>query len=262
MIIRSAALLGSAPDLASCPASDLPEFAFIGRSNVGKSSLVNLLTRVKGLAKVSDTPGKTRLINFFLVNENWALVDLPGYGYAKVGRKDRANFSSFVADYLQNRPNLLGTFVLIDSRLTPQKIDLEFLDWMVEWEAYRGRDKGWVPARLIRDNKISYGALTGEGEELEVVMSGKVYHDAETDAELPAVGDWVALEVGDDDNENVIRARLPRQNSLSRKMSGRSTEEQVIAANIDIAVVVTDAGSDFSLRRMERYFAIIGRSRA
>ena len=131
MIIRSAALLGSAPDLASCPASDLPEFAFIGRSNVGKSSLVNLLTRVKGLAKVSDTPGKTRLINFFLVNENWALVDLPGYGYAKVGRKDRANFSSFVADYLQNRPNLLGTFVLIDSRLTPQKIDLEFLDWMV-----------------------------------------------------------------------------------------------------------------------------------
>jgi len=86
---------------------------------------------VKGLAKVSETPGKTRLLNFFLVNKSWTLVDLPGYGYAKVGRKDRANFSSFVADYLQNRPNLLGTFVLIDSRLTPQKIDLEFLEWMV-----------------------------------------------------------------------------------------------------------------------------------
>ena len=131
MIIHSTALLGSAPDLASCPTSDRPEFAFIGRSNVGKSSLVNMLTRRKGLAKVSDTPGKTRLMNFFSVNESWTLVDLPGYGYAKVGKKDRANFSSFVSDYLQNRPNLLGTFVLIDSRLTPQKIDLEFLDWMV-----------------------------------------------------------------------------------------------------------------------------------
>ena len=131
MIIHSAALLGSAPDLASCPASELPEFAFIGRSNVGKSSLVNLLTRVKGLAKVSETPGKTRLINFFVVNKCWTLVDLPGYGYAKVGRKDRAKFSSSVAEYLQNRPNLLGTFVLIDSRLPPQAIDLDFLHWMV-----------------------------------------------------------------------------------------------------------------------------------
>ena len=131
MIIHSTALLGSAPDLASCPPSDLPEFAFIGRSNVGKSSLINMLTRVEGLARVSDTPGKTRLIYFFIVNKSWTLVDLPGYGYAKVGRKDRAHFSSFVADYLQNRPNLRGTFVLIDSRLTPQKIDLEFLHWMV-----------------------------------------------------------------------------------------------------------------------------------
>ena len=131
MSIHSAALLGSAPDLASCPPSDLPEFAFIGRSNVGKSSLVNMLTRVEGLARVSDTPGKTRLINFFVVNKSWTLVDLPGYGYAKAGRKDRANFSSFVADYLQNRPNLRGTFVLVDSRLTPQKIDLDFLHWMV-----------------------------------------------------------------------------------------------------------------------------------
>ena len=131
MIIRSTSLLGSAPDLISCPSSALPEFAFIGRSNVGKSSLVNMLTRVKGLARVYDTPGKTRLINFFTVNKSWTLVDLPGYGYAKVAKKDRANFSSFVSDYLQNRPNLLGTFVLIDSRLTPQKIDLEFLHWMV-----------------------------------------------------------------------------------------------------------------------------------
>lgn len=131
MIIRSATLLLSAPDLATCPESDRLEFAFIGRSNVGKSSLVNMLTRVKGLAKVSATPGKTRLINFFTINESWTLVDLPGYGYAKVARQDRARFSSFVADYLQHRPNLRGTFVLLDSRLPPQKLDLDFLHWMV-----------------------------------------------------------------------------------------------------------------------------------
>ncbi len=121
---------------------------------------------------------------------------------------------------------------------------------------------GWKPARLIRDNKISLGALLSDGEELEVVMSGKVYHDAETDAELPAVGDWVALDVGGVDGENVIRARLSRQTCLSRKASGKSTEEQVIAANVNVVVVVTDAGSDFNLRRMERFFAIIGRSGA
>ena len=123
-------------------------------------------------------------------------------------------------------------------------------------------EKGWEPARLIRDNKITYGALLGDGRELEVVMSGKVYHDAKTEAELPAVGDWVALEVGDDNKEHVIRARLPRQSCFSRKMSGRRTEEQVIAANVHIVVVVTDAGPDFNLRRMERYFALISRSRA
>ena len=139
---------------------------------------------------------------------------------------------------------------------------LEDLGWNAEFARHWAplADKGWKPARLIRDNKITYGALTGDGEELEVVMGGKVYHDAETDADLPAVGDWVAIETGD--NEYVIRARLPRQAYLSRKISGRSTEEQILASNIDVAVVVTDAGPDFSLRRMERYFAIIGRSGA
>ena len=123
-------------------------------------------------------------------------------------------------------------------------------------------EKNWEPARLIRDNKITYGALLGDGREVEVVMGGKVYHDAASDAELPAVGDWVALEVGDENNEHVIRARLSRQTCFSRKMSGKRMEEQVIAANIQVVVVVTDAGQDFNLRRMERYFAIIGRSRA
>lgn len=127
--------------------------------------------------------------------------------------------------------------------------------------------KKCVPARLIRDNKITYGALLDGGQELEVVMSGKVYHDADSDAELPAVGDWVAVEVAKDgaeakthECENMIRARLPRQTCFSRKLPGKSTEEQVIAANVSVVVVVTDAGSDFNPRRMERYFMLIRRS--
>jgi len=109
----------------------LPEFALIGRSNVGKSSLVNMLTRSEGLAKVSQIPGKTQLINFFTINGAWNLVDLPGYGFAKVGKAERGGFSTMVADYLQNRSSLVGTFVLIDARLSPQALDLEFLRWMV-----------------------------------------------------------------------------------------------------------------------------------
>ncbi len=123
-------------------------------------------------------------------------------------------------------------------------------------------ERGWKPARLIRDNKISYAAVLGDGETLEVVMAGKILHDARSDADLPAVGDWVALEIREGESHSVIRARLARQTCLSRKESGRGTAEQVIAANVDIVVVVTDAGPDFNLRRLERYFTIIGRSGA
>jgi ribosome biogenesis GTPase len=138
------------------------------------------------------------------------------------------------------------------------------LGWNEFFEAAFSRiaKPGWVPARLIRDNKITYGALTGEGEEYEVVMSGKVYHDAACDAELPAVGDWVALEIGTGDLDHVIRARLPRRSTFSRKAPGRCTEEQVLAANVDLVCVVTDADTDLNLRRMERYFALIGRGGA
>ena len=124
--------------------------------------------------------------------------------------------------------------------------------------------RGWKPARLIRDNRITYGALLAEGggQELEVSMSGKVYHDAETDAELPAVGDWVALDIGGEGEETVIQARLARQSCFSRRAAGQSAEEQVIAANINAVVVVTDAGQDFNPRRMERYFTLIDRSGA
>lgn len=120
----------SAPDLESCPDESLPEFAFIGRSNVGKSSLLNMLAGQQGLARVSATPGFTKLINIFTMNDCWRLVDLPGYGYARVARKDSSKFNQAVADYLQHRPNLCCVFALIDSSLSPQKLDLEFVEWL------------------------------------------------------------------------------------------------------------------------------------
>ncbi len=130
MKIKSAVFEISAPTRASAPNWALPEFAFIGRSNVGKSSLINLLAERNALAKASVTPGKTKLINFFRFNSSWCLVDLPGYGYAKVARTERADFNKAVADFIEGRDNLRHLFVLIDSRLEPQRIDLEFLKWL------------------------------------------------------------------------------------------------------------------------------------
>ena len=130
MKILSAIFDGSAPDLDSCPDDSLPEFAFIGRSNVGKSSLLNFLAGKSGLARVSRTPGLTKQINFFTMNESWRLVDLPGYGFAQVARQDQARFNGAVNDYLQQRPNLHCVFALIDSGLPPQKIDMEFVKWL------------------------------------------------------------------------------------------------------------------------------------
>jgi GTP-binding protein len=126
--ISSVIFDGSAPDLDSCPDESLPEFAFIGRSNVGKSSLLNMLAGEQGLARVSPTPGFTKLINLFTVNQCWRLVDLPGYGFAQGARKDTARFNQIVNDYLVNRPNLCLVFVLIESGLAPQEIDLEFVE--------------------------------------------------------------------------------------------------------------------------------------
>jgi len=130
MKIKSAVFETSAPTRASCPNWALPEFAFIGRSNVGKSSLINLLAERNALAKASVTPGKTKLINLFRFNSSWCLVDLPGYGYAKVARTERADFNQAVADYIEKRDNLRHLFVLIDSRLAPQDIDLQFVNWL------------------------------------------------------------------------------------------------------------------------------------
>ncbi|HWX18783.1 MAG TPA: ribosome biogenesis GTP-binding protein YihA/YsxC [Candidatus Binatia bacterium] len=131
MNISSAIFDCSAPDLDSCPDESLPEFAFIGRSNVGKSSLLNMLAGEQGMARVSSTPGFTKLINIFTMNQCWRLVDLPGYGFTQGARKDRARLNKAAAGYLEHRTNLCLVFALIDSGLAPQQIDLEFVEWLV-----------------------------------------------------------------------------------------------------------------------------------
>ena len=130
MKIKSAAFVTSAKGLADSPVWQRPEFAFIGRSNVGKSSMINLLSQRKDLAKVSATPGKTRLLNFFLMNETWSLVDLPGYGFAKTAKSEKFDFNEMIGDYLEQRANLRRVFVLIDSRHPPQRIDVDFITWL------------------------------------------------------------------------------------------------------------------------------------
>lgn len=132
MIIKEAKFAISNTDVKKCPDGNLPEFAFIGRSNVGKSSLINMLTNRKGLAMTSSTPGKTMLINHFIINNEWYLVDLPGYGYARRGKDGREQLREIIENYILEREQLTNLFVLIDSRLEPQKIDLEFMEWLGE----------------------------------------------------------------------------------------------------------------------------------
>lgn len=130
MIIKSAQFAISSPSWRKCPQDGMPEYAFIGRSNVGKSSLINMLTGVKGLAKTSGRPGKTQLINHFLINDEWYLVDLPGYGYARTSKSTRDLFSQMIREYFLHREVLANTYVLIDSRIPPQRIDLEFINFL------------------------------------------------------------------------------------------------------------------------------------
>lgn len=142
----------SAPKWTECPEANLPEYAFIGRSNVGKSSLINMLAERKDLAKTSGTPGKTQLINVFKMQETWYLTDLPGYGYARVSKSKRGEFEKMITNYLTQRPNLVNTFVLIDSRIPAQKIDLEFMEWLGESQ---------IPFSIVftKIDKISSAAL-------------------------------------------------------------------------------------------------------
>ena len=132
MKIKSAEFVISNQDVAKCPTNNLPEYAFIGRSNVGKSSLINMITDRKNLAKTSGRPGKTQLINHFIINQNWYLVDLPGYGYAKVSKSSKKTFQKFITAYFEQRTQLVSAFVLIDIRHEPQPIDLRFMEWLGE----------------------------------------------------------------------------------------------------------------------------------
>ena len=132
MKIKSADFVISNTDVSKCPNEPIPEYAFIGRSNVGKSSLINMLTERKSLAKTSGRPGKTQLINHFKINDNWFLVDLPGYGYARVSKRDKKTFQKYITDYFIKRKQLLSAFVLVDIRHEPQKIDMEFMEFLGE----------------------------------------------------------------------------------------------------------------------------------
>ena len=201
----------SAPDLASCPDERLPEFAFIGRSNVGKSSLLNLLSGRQDLARVSRTPGFTKLINHFIINQRWRLVDLPGYGYAHVMRKHKARFNRAVTEYLQRRENLRCVFALIDSTLPPQDIDLEFVEWLTRnalpfvlvftktdrvklsqvqanIEAFTDRIAAWFE-KLPGIYKCSAVAGRGRRELLEVIEEILAEEEAETGPPPRAAGD-------------------------------------------------------------------------
>ena len=152
MVITSAEFVISNSRVNKCPTTGLPEYAFIGRSNVGKSSLINMLTGRKGLAMTSQKPGKTQLINHFLINKDWYLVDLPGYGYARLSRDGRDGLRKMIEDYILERTELVCLFVLLDSRLEPQRIDLEFIEWLGE--------EG-IPFALVftKADKLSRGKL-------------------------------------------------------------------------------------------------------
>lgn len=152
MVITSAEFIISNSRVEKCPTTGLPEYAFIGRSNVGKSSLINMLTGRKGLAMTSQKPGKTQLINHFLINRDWYLVDLPGYGYARLSRDGRDGLRRMIEDYILERTELVCLFVLLDSRLEPQRIDLEFIEWLGE---------GGIPFALVftKADKLSRGKL-------------------------------------------------------------------------------------------------------
>jgi GTP-binding protein len=163
MKIKEAAYVISSPSVEQCPKPDKPEYAFIGRSNVGKSSLINMICGRDALAKISASPGKTKLINHFIVNKEWYLVDLPGYGYAKISQSERKKWEKMIEDYLRKRESLVNVFVLIDSRHMPQKIDLEFVNQLGQWQipftlAFTKADKE-KPGAVDRHVKAFLGTM-------------------------------------------------------------------------------------------------------
>lgn len=171
MKIKSADFVMSNSQVAKCPSEPLPEYAFIGRSNVGKSSLINMLTQRKNLAKTSGRPGKTQLINHFKINGNWFLVDLPGYGYARVSKKDKKTFQKYITDYFQKRSQLVSAFVLIDIRHEPQKVDLEFMEWLGEQ---------MIPFSIVftKADKLKPAALTAKVTKYKEELLAGVWAEA------------------------------------------------------------------------------------
>ena len=165
MLIKSAKFVVSNQKVSKCPNSSLPEYAFIGRSNVGKSSLINMLTNQKRLAKTSGKPGKTQLINHFIINNQWYLVDLPGYGYARVSKNEKKTFQKYISQYFKERKQLVCAFVLIDVRHKPQKIDLKFMQWLSENEIafsiiFTKSDKQKL--NVVEENIINYKKVMKE----------------------------------------------------------------------------------------------------
>jgi len=165
MHIKTATFVVSNQDVSKCPKNNFPEYAFIGRSNVGKSSLINILTNQKKLAKTSGRPGKTQLINHFLINEQWYLVDLPGYGYARVSKSSKKTFQKFITSYFQQRKQLVSAFVLIDIRHEPQQIDLNFMQWLGEHQIpfsiiFTKSDK--LKPKAIERNILHYQSVLSE----------------------------------------------------------------------------------------------------
>ena len=174
MEIKTAEFVISNTDVKKCPEGQFPEYAFIGRSNVGKSSLINMLTNRNKLAMTSSTPGKTQLINHYIINNDWYLVDLPGYGYAKMGKAGKEKLKTIIEDYILYRENLTAVFVLIDCRLKPQQIDLEFMEWLGENEVpfsivFTKSDK--LSAKQLKENTNVYqNRLLEDWEELPPVF--------------------------------------------------------------------------------------------
>jgi GTP-binding protein len=164
MIIKTANYVKSSSDPRKCPEPSFPEYAFIGRSNVGKSSLINMITGIKGLAKISTTPGKTQLINHFLINEQWYLVDLPGYGYAKASKSNKKNWQLRSLTYFTKRENLMSVFVLIDSRIKPQKLDIDFINLLGE------KNFPFVIV-MTKCDKVSYSHASNALTELKEILS-------------------------------------------------------------------------------------------
>jgi len=163
MKIKSAEFVMSNSDVAKCPKNNIPEYAFIGRSNVGKSSLINMLTSRKSLAKTSGRPGKTQLINHFIINQSWYLVDLPGYGYARVSKTAKKTFQKFITQYFALREQLVSAFVLVDIRHKPQPIDLEFMQWLGE---------NGIPFSIIftKADKLRPKAIENHVKDYEIIL--------------------------------------------------------------------------------------------